>query len=85
MCVSNGEFFEIDEYTPFREYIIHRRNPLRVNARGMIKSRSNNADVDSSSSSTIPTAYRTNNVSGCDGSQMNNDVLPKMKCAIASP
>jgi len=72
--------------TPFREYIIHKRKPLRVNARGMIKSRSNNADVDSSSSSTIPTAYRTNSYEvDAIEVKMNNDVLPKMKCATASP
>jgi hypothetical protein len=51
-----------DEYTPFSEYMIHRRKPLRVNAKGMIKSKSNKADVDSSSSSTIPTAYKTDRV-----------------------
>lgn len=41
-------------YLPFKEYIIHRRKPLNVNARGMMNMSRTNADVDSNSSSTIP-------------------------------
>jgi hypothetical protein len=44
---------------PFKEYKIQRRKPLRVKARGMTNSNRIRADVDSSSNSTMPTAYRT--------------------------
>jgi hypothetical protein len=44
---------------PFNEYNIQRRKPLRVKAKGMININKTKADVDSSSSSTMPTAYRT--------------------------
>lgn len=39
--------------------MIHMRKVLNVIARGMMKSSNTSADVDSSSSSTIPTAYNT--------------------------
>jgi hypothetical protein len=41
---------------PLRAYMIQRRNPLRVKANGMIKRSRSSADVDSSSSSTMPMA-----------------------------
>jgi hypothetical protein len=47
------------EYLPLRDHRIHMRNALNVNASGTTKRRSTSADVDSNSSSTMPTAYRT--------------------------
>lgn len=46
-------------YIPFKEYIIHKRKALRVKARGIMKSKSISAEVDSNSNSTMPMAYRT--------------------------
>jgi hypothetical protein len=46
-------------YVQFNANMIQIKNPLNVNARGMTKSSSTRADVDSSSNSTMPTAYRT--------------------------
>jgi hypothetical protein len=69
---------------PFNEYRIHIRNPLSVNASGMMNIRSTNADVASSSSSTIPTAYST------DGDGYYTSIVikkpslpPKTKCSPA--
>lgn len=39
--------------------MIHKRNPLSVNARGITNNNRTSADVDSNSSSTIPIAYKT--------------------------
>jgi len=41
---------------PFRAYMIHIMNPLRVNANGITKNNRISADVDSNSSFTIPMA-----------------------------
>lgn len=46
-------------YLPLSDHRIHMRNALKVNASGTTKRRSTSADVDSNSSSTMPTAYRT--------------------------
>jgi len=46
-------------YLPLRDHRIHIRNALNVNASGTTKRSSTSADVDSNSSSTMPTAYRT--------------------------
>lgn len=43
----------------FNANMIQSRKPESVNASGITNIRSTNADVDSSSSSTIPTAYKT--------------------------
>ena len=47
------------------------RNPLNVNANGTTKMSSTRAEVDSNSSSTMPTAYRTEEISQlkCHGTQ----------------
>jgi hypothetical protein len=40
---------------PFREYMIQRRKPLSVNAKGTTNMRRTSAEVDSRESSTMPT------------------------------
>lgn len=57
--IKHTNLAETSEISPFKEYMIHIKNVLRVIARGIMKSRSTSAEVDSSSSSTIPTAYNT--------------------------
>lgn len=50
---------EVVQHIPFREYIIQRRKPLRVKARGIMKIKRIRAEVDSNSNSTMPMEYRT--------------------------
>lgn len=50
------EEIAINVYRPLSAYMIQRRNPLSVRANGMTNKRSTKAELDSSSSSTIPTA-----------------------------
>ncbi len=49
----------IYKYIPFKEYMIQRRKPLRVNAKGTTNTRRTTAEVDSRESSTIPMEYKT--------------------------
>lgn len=72
---------------PFREYKIHKRKPLRVNANGITNMSRTRAEVDSSSSSTIPTAYRTvlyYQQMPLGGKKKPPNAPPKTKCAPAS-
>lgn len=57
--VSGGGQVKTREDLQFREYMIQSRKPLSVNASGMTNRSRINAEVDSSSNSTIPTAYST--------------------------
>lgn len=54
-----GRIFLTTCHIPFKAYIIHRRNPLRVNASGTMNNKSTSADVDSNVNSTMPMPYRT--------------------------
>jgi hypothetical protein len=44
---------------PFKEYMIHNRNPLSVKANGIMNISKMRADVDSNSNSTMPMEYNT--------------------------
>ena len=65
---------------PLRDHRIHMRNALNVNARGTTKRSSTRAEVDSNSSSTMPTAYRTKETSQLNAAPCKGEVQPpKMK------
>jgi len=50
------------KHTPLKEYMIQRRKPLRVNAKGTTNTRKTRAEVDSRASSTIPMEYKTDEI-----------------------
>jgi hypothetical protein len=56
------------------------RKALNVNARGTTKRSSTRAEVDSNSSSTMPTAYRTKEISQLNAAPYKREAQPpKMK------
>lgn len=79
------DYFRNVECLPFSEYMIHKRNPLSVNARGITNNNRTSADVDSNSSSTIPIAYKTlkRKISPVSIKAKKIYILPNMKWATA--
>jgi len=64
--------YAIESESPFREYRIHMRKPLNVNARGITNRSKTRADVDSNSNSTMPTAYSTDHLSVSDANGISS-------------